>query len=312
MDGSAGRTVMVALDGSIFAEAALAPAADLARRTGAGLHLVSVRERGPGWTAQGWPLDQVDAWREEYLARVAAAMRGEGLDVSTSLPEGDVAEALLSQADGYGASLIVLSSHGRGRFSGAWLGNVAVSLLHRAEVPLLVLRPPEPEGDAATTSGEAAETETGAWAPPERILVALDGSPEAEVAMAPALRLARAWDAALHLVRVAPFPRAFTSPYIPHAVEINREIVDHAEVEARSYLDEAVDRLVPEGIRSTHAVVVTAQPARGILAEAAEAGADMVALATHHGALHRLALGSTADKVIRASTLPVLVARPGS
>ncbi len=307
MDASMGGTVMVALDGSGFAETALGPATDLARRTGAGLHLVSVRERGPGWASQGWPLDQVDGWRAEYLARVADSVGEEGITVTTALPEGDVTDALLRQTTAAEAGLVVLSSHGRGRVSGAWLGEVAVSLLHRARVPLLVLRPPEDDGEA---DEEAREDAAGAWTRPRRIVVALDGTPDGEVVVEPALRLARAWDASLHLVRVAPFPRALTSPYIPHAVEFNREIVDRGETEARAYLDEALGRLVPDDVPATRAVVVTAQAARGILAEAADAGADMVALATHHGTLHRLALGSTADKVVRASTLPVLVARP--
>lgn len=45
------RTLMVALDGSEFSEGALEPTMDLARRSGARVHLVSVHERGPGWAS---------------------------------------------------------------------------------------------------------------------------------------------------------------------------------------------------------------------------------------------------------------------
>jgi nucleotide-binding universal stress UspA family protein len=306
------RTIMVALDGSSFAEAALAAARELARRAAARLHLVSVRERGPGWASDLWPTPEMDRWREEYLAKVAEAMAAEGdVEVTTALPVGDqVPDALLAEAGDAGADLLVLSSHGRGRLSRSWLGNVAASVLHHAELPLLVVRPEEEAGaDEAGAGGEAPGTAPAPWGPVDRVLVALDGTPASEAAVEPALGLARLLDARLHLVRVAPFPRAYTSPYIPHAVQINQDVVNEEEEKARSYLDEARTRLVPEGVEVDAEVVVTSQPARGILAEAAEAGAGLVALATHHGALRRFALGSTADKVVRASDRPVLLVR---
>ena len=308
------RTIMVALDGSSFAEAALAAARELARRAGARLHLVSVRERGPGWASDLWPTPEMDRWREEYLAKVAEAMAAEGdVEVTTALPVGDqVPDALLAEAGDAGADLLVLSSHGRGRLSRSWLGNVAASVLHHAELPLLVVRPEEEEeagADEAGAEGEPPGTAPAPWGPVDRVLVALDGTPASEAAVEPALGLARLLDARLHLVRVAPFPRAYTSPYIPHAVQINQDVVNEEEEKARSYLAEARTRLVPEGVEVDAEVVVTSQPARGILAEAAEAGAGLVALATHHGALRRFALGSTADKVVRASDRPVLLVR---
>ena len=298
------RTLMVALDGSEFSEGALEPATDLARRSGARVHLVSVHERGPGWASDFWPTPEMDRWREEYLAKVAEAVASEaGVEVTTALPKaGDVPEALLAQAEEAGADLLVLSSHGRGRISRSWLGNVAASVLHDARIPLLVVRPPEDAGEEAVRPSP--------WREPGKILVALDGTPESEAVMEPVLRMAGVYGASLHLVRVAPFPRAYSSPYIPHAIQINKDVVNAEEKEARAYLEDVRERRVPDGVEAELAVVVTAQPARGILAEAAESDAEVLALATHHGALRRFALGSTADKVVRSSAKPVLVVRP--
>lgn len=296
------RTIMVALDGSEFAEGALGPARDLARLGDARMHLVSVHERGPGWATDLWPTPEMDRWREEYLAKVADAMAGStGMEVTTALPEGEVPDALLAEADTAGADLLVLSTHGRGRISGNWLGNVASTVLHHATVPVLLVRPRENE--------EEGTVEEPIWTKVGKILVALDGSPESEGVMEPVLALARLTGASLRLVRVAPFPRAYSSPYIPHAVQINQEVVNAEEVECRAYLEEARTRLVPDDVEASTKVVVTAQAARGILAEAGESGADVLALATHHGAIRRFALGSTADKVVRASAKPVFLVR---
>jgi nucleotide-binding universal stress UspA family protein len=298
-------TIMVALDGSGFAEGALPPARDLAKRSGARLHLVSVHEIGPTFSSDLWPTVEMDRWREDYLKEVAGKLGDEtGGEVAASLPRGDVAERLLDEAQAKEADLLILSSHGRGRISGSWLGNVAASVLHRSRIPLLVIRPSEEAGE----EDELAP----AWAGVRNILVALDGSEESEGVMGPVLTLARLYDAAIHLVRVAPFPRAYSSPYIPHAVQINQEVVNAEEERAREYLDDAVRRLVPEGVEATADVVVTPQAARGILAEATEVEADVIALASHHGAFRRFALGSTADKVVRASHKPVLVVHTGS
>ena len=59
------------------------------------------------------------------------------------------------------------------------------------------------------------------------------------------------------------------------------------------------------------AVVINQQPARGILKYAYANGADLVSIATHgRGGAERTLLGSTADKVIRGASTPILIVRP--
>ena len=49
-------------------------------------------------------------------------------------------------------------------------------------------------------------------------------------------------------------------------------------------------------------------PADAILREAADLGADLIALGSHgHGGVRRLVIGSVADKVIRGATIPVFM-----
>jgi nucleotide-binding universal stress UspA family protein len=71
------------------------------------------------------------------------------------------------------------------------------------------------------------------------------------------------------------------------------------------------NRLAGEGSAVTSAVVVVPQAARGILAEASAASCDVVAMATHaRGTLRRAVLGSTTDKVLRATDRIVLLLHP--
>ena len=61
----------------------------------------------------------------------------------------------------------------------------------------------------------------------------------------------------------------------------------------------------------TSVVVDGVNAAVGILATAEQKAADLIVITTHgRGGLPRLILGSVADKVVRASHVPVLVVRP--
>lgn len=59
--------------------------------------------------------------------------------------------------------------------------------------------------------------------------------------------------------------------------------------------------------------VVEALPVEGILQVAEETGADLIAMGTHgRSGFNRLMLGSVAEKILRASPVPVLTVHPGA
>jgi nucleotide-binding universal stress UspA family protein len=86
----------------------------------------------------------------------------------------------------------------------------------------------------------------------------------------------------------------------------------HAEMkrEAGEYLEKVAQPLRADGLTvATHAVIED-QPGVAIL-QNAKAPIDMIAIETHgRGAISRMLLGSTADKVIRGSKLPILIHKP--
>jgi nucleotide-binding universal stress UspA family protein len=127
----------------------------------------------------------------------------------------------------------------------------------------------------------------------ERILVPLDGTPEAAVALAPALALAKATGAKLRLVRVTELP---TGPEAEAASENLTRVA--AEIEGSG---QPVDAVLRDG-----------DPAGEIAAEAGEGGAGLVVMATHGRAgLGRAVLGSVAAGVLAQSPAPVVLLRPG-
>ena len=146
------RIVLVPLDGTAAAEAALAPAQEVARHVGAALHLVMVvptlgTVRGERQVlAQALPLATratLDLEGEEarrYLEEVAERLRAGGTTVTTEVRRGDTPSALADKAAEAGVGLVVVATHGRVGVQAVWAGSVTLRLLARTRVPLLLLR----------------------------------------------------------------------------------------------------------------------------------------------------------------------------
>jgi nucleotide-binding universal stress UspA family protein len=149
-------SLLVALDGSAFSEAALAPAAGLAQALGA----IMVLLRVVTWPILGYAnltgtepgTQEVEAAIEEeeeveakkYLEDVAARLQKDGIDAKAIVRLGWPAEAILDEAKLAGASLIVMATHGRTGLRQLLLGSVALEVVHRGLLPLLLVRPSTP------------------------------------------------------------------------------------------------------------------------------------------------------------------------
>jgi nucleotide-binding universal stress UspA family protein len=146
------RTVLVPLDATAAAEAALPVAAPLAAALGARLHLVMVvatqsTVRGdrlaattllPSAARAALDLEEQDA--AFYLDGLAARWRGPRLAVSTEVRRGHVPAALAEEAAEPGVGLIVVATHGRKGLEAIWAGSVVTQLLARTRAPVLLLR----------------------------------------------------------------------------------------------------------------------------------------------------------------------------
>jgi nucleotide-binding universal stress UspA family protein len=137
------------------------------------------------------------------------------------------------------------------------------------------------------------------------ILVAHDGSPDADAALAHATALARDQHARLILLTVV--PRVTTNVVDARTAGAAREI----ERSFAETLHEAIEAVpVDVGVESR---LVHGKPARRILEVATEQRCDLIVMGSHgHGRLHGALMGCTSATVLRESTTPVLLVRAGS
>ena len=143
------------------------------------------------------------------------------------------------------------------------------------------------------------------------ILVPTDFSPFADHALAYARAFAKQTGGAIHCVHVVD-SRAVEGGGV-EGVYINRADLDATLQAVKEHAEAKMEHVVLKdhllGVEVTPHVLVGA-PAKDIAALATEIGADLIVIATHgRSGLDRLLLGSTCDKLIRSSPVPVLVVK---
>jgi nucleotide-binding universal stress UspA family protein len=296
------RTILVPLDGSPFAEHALPWALSLARRARARLDLVRahvdyiLNDPVPCGVLSDPGLEAGCAHQEQlYLDGTAKWLAAVApVSMTSAVCAGQPADAILKHIQARPADLIVMTTHGRGPFSRAILGSVADEVVRRARVPVLLIRPREPTPRLIPEPTAA------------RVLVPLDGSALAEQALEPALELTCLTEGCCTLLRVVEIHSSL--PDSPPG-SLGRPGEAHVE-KARGYLKDIAKRLQDRGVAVQSRVVVGRDVSGTILKQAQVQGTDLIALATHsRGGVGRIVLGSVADKVVRGTSIPVLVYR---
>jgi nucleotide-binding universal stress UspA family protein len=300
------RNILVPLDGSRFAEAALPLATSFAASARGRLQLLLAHQPVAAMVGMGEVVMASAGLDEElrekeltYLSDVASGLGPVGgAAVGFSIVEGEAGPRVLEEAERQGADLIVMATHGRGAMGRLWLGSVADYVVRHGAIPVLLVRP-------------APAVTVGPKRLPGRLLVALDLSPESEQVVPAVVALAQLAQAHVTLLHVVePFYYA-ADPGLPYPMPQDATITELRCSDAQRRLDRTADRLRERGVAVSTKVLVGTSAAAGILDLFDEKTFDLVALTTHGaGGLRRLLLGSVADKVIRGAAKPVLVLRP--
>jgi nucleotide-binding universal stress UspA family protein len=142
----------------------------------------------------------------------------------------------------------------------------------------------------------------------ERVLCGVDFSPASRRALHEAARLARSLEAELVLLYVQPVP---TYPLPDGALPVGQEVVTRVLDQAEEALATWRHEAEAEGPRAVRGAVAMGDAASEILDYARDWHCDLIVVGSHgHGGLRRLILGSVAEKLVRASALPVLTVPP--
>ncbi len=286
--------ILVPLDGSELAEAALAPALAFAEALSADVVLLRVVvplaiKLDPDLYQN--VIARAQKVAKTYLNSIQSRSAFSSVCLEGEIVVGKAAESIIDYAQENEIDLIVMSSHGRSGISRWVYGSVADKILYHATCATAVIHP---------------QVETIPFTH-KRILVPLDGSPLAECALKPALKLAQAVSAELMLLRVTFMPLLPPGP-VPGwpGTEV---VMNEDEQEAKAYLQRVQDSL-PDAPIQLHVHIATSPVAEAIIDMADKLQVDLIVMSSHgRSGLGRWVFGSETERTLRGAHCTTLVIR---
>jgi nucleotide-binding universal stress UspA family protein len=291
-------SILYPTDFSKCASHALPHTLHLARQYSAEIHLLHalvLHEADPGNAAHRLPnMEELYQILEEHAREQmqAAVEEHGGLKIQQAQLRGiSAAATILEYAAENEIDLVVMGTHGRRGLRRLLLGSVAEEVVRLAPCPVLTV-PERQDGRAVDAV--------------ERIVVPVDFSEHAKLALAYANHLATQYAAVLHLVHIVDeviYPD-FYPPVMPSGGSITEELRDQSLERLRALLAEVDADLSAE----VHVRAGRAAPAIAKFAESEDA--DLIVIASHGltGISHIL-LGSVTEQLVRRAPCPVFTVK---
>ena len=274
----------------------------LARRLHASLRTLCVLDTSAKSAAPhdpiAWEMRRIEARnRVGHLLENASADEGGTVGIEVAIgPFDDCFQAVLEHS---AVDLCLIGAVGEDARPGRVIGDTARRIIEAAPCSVLIVPP-----GAMLDSGQAV-------AAIRRLMVPLDCSRRAEVALPPAVALADAFGAELVVAHALPEP-AITEigPPDEAGIALRRNIAQHNRKTAERYMSRLRARLALDR-RAIRSLIVNGDDPRHRLARAAvEEGADLIVLAAKGaGGYADQSLGSVADFLVTHMRKPLLVVR---
>ncbi|MES0329744.1 MAG: universal stress protein [Dehalococcoidales bacterium] len=284
------QKILVPLDGSVVAEAALAYAGLIASRNKAELALLTVCDLDNETTTRP---------RQAYLEQKAEELRAEGLKVSTAVVCGNTVEQIAVYALRNQIDLLTISSRGYSGFKRLLLGSVAGKVIDYVKIPILLVK----AGKAGKEKSEL-----------KRVLLPMDGSQFSETSVPYAQSVIGGTDAEMVLLTVAKpplVPSDRSANIKPSWEEYRDALVAEAKEQATDYLERVKTAFADKKV-SVKLLVEMGQPAESIMRAAKRERVHLIALSSHgRTGAERVFYGSVARQLIDESRVPLLLIRPG-
>jgi nucleotide-binding universal stress UspA family protein len=233
---------------------------------------------------------------EQSLDDYARALRAEGIGAHFLMEYGDPSTVIAAAAERQMAQMIILAPEHRALIQTLWHPRVSSGLLASATVPLFILP------DVASENTPAALLSD----PKAKVIVAVDGSANAEAALPLAIQLAQAYGRPLMLARiVAP---VFIVGSGVEAMKARHDVQYAEEAAAHRYLLGLRQRLADEGNMNVETAELVGPVAEQLIQLAASHPGSVLVMGTHgRSGLVRAVVGSVAAEVMSRATTPVMI-----
>ena len=268
------KRILVPLDGSELAEAALDHAVSVATTFGAEIVLLRVVPAPSGMSRDALASSQsrmATAEAEAYLNRVSSALPPGGPPVETLVSVGWASDEILDAARRVDADFILLTSHGEGGHDRFETGGTMRLVLDAARASVMVIR-----------AGHPRRTQEGIGHY-RRILAPVDGSKRGEWALCLAASLAKAQGAELLVVHVLTPPEVMAvegqDKHVGQSLGLQLEV--HNRQVAEQYLKATCTSMCAPDLEVRPLLVEGRNVARALQETASKEGADLIVMSAH-------------------------------
>lgn len=290
------RRIICPVDFSAATEAALTVAATLAHAYEAELMLLHVLDFPHETVALERYYLEIEDEARRRLGELGHDAGFAGLRVRGDVLRGTPYDAIARFAERESAELIVMATHGRTGLDRLIVGSVTERVARTSPCPVLTV---PPGFDTAGVEGFE----------PRRIVFATDFSPAADAALPYARSLATALATDLCFVHVVTFGERGHFGAEWHVASMPERVEQERLQAAGSGLDERAESARGQASVDTRLIRGT-YPAVEIAEYAEEVGAGIIVVASHgSAAVRRVLLGSTTEKLLRMSPVPVFIVR---
>ena len=288
-------SILVPTDGSAHAERAAHHAVSFAEAFDATVHVLSVadvdRAAGP-FDAGGVSSDFVDRLEAECESAVAevTGLAGDSVPVETAVEVGDPPEAIDDYAEEHDLDAIAMGTRGLRGLSRLVSGSVTQSVVRRTDLPVLTAR----------------VVDEGPVTDYDDVLLPTDGSGPARAAVEHAIAVGQAYDATVHVRHVVDVGAVATGSDLQPPPDRLDYLRDAGEEATEDMAEQVRDAGLAAETSVEHGF-----PASGLLDYVDAESIDLIAMGTHgRTGLDRVLLGSTTERIIRRSSVPVLTVHP--
>jgi nucleotide-binding universal stress UspA family protein len=287
------QKILVPLDGSELAELALPYAQELASTFNSELILFYVSEAAE---------EEYLHMHQLYLEKIAVPMKKVVKRVSPLVISGKTVEEIVKYTEKNDIGLIIMASHGHSGIIPWAKGGIASKVIEATGVPLLLIK--------ATKARRRTKEERLI----SRILLCLDGSEAGEATITLVKELKSRLGAEVILLEIVPEGRHIRTVGGLDYILYPEQEIETFKAEAEEYLDKVYKRL-QGGKGELRVEIRLGDVNKEILNFAKRSKASLIAISSHgHSGMTKWVFGSTAQKIIEDSPIPVLVVRaaPGA
>jgi len=292
------KNILIPLDGSHLAEAALPAAISLSEKLKSQIMLFHAIEQNAPQAVHNEPHlsrpEEANAYLENLVknsfpGKIKAKWHVHDTQVN------NVMASIVEHTDEFKPDLIVMCAHGRSGIRDMLFGGIAQKVVAKGTTPVLLLQPMTSEPRPFNI---------------RRILLPLDNESIHDDSLPIAKELAKAYNAELYLLCVIPTfttlrgNEAATSTILPATTNA---LLDIEEGSAKEHMQRHLNELIHEGFR-TSAEIARGDPVQTIVNVAERSESDLIMLSTHRRAgFSAFWERSVAPNVVRRTRIPTLL-----